>query len=375
VLSPGELLGRLGRRLALEGAARDLPERQRTLRATIDWSHQLLDVEEARLFAHLSVFAGGWTRQAAERVCGEGLRVQVLDGLESLVEHSLVQRVTSGDDALRFDMLETIREYARERLDASGAAADLARRHARYFLELAQDAEPHLTGPQADRWLESLRVETDNLRSALRWAMDRGDPPSVEIGLRMAASLWRFWQQTGALREARQWLEGLLARGTDASIRSARARALIAAGSIAYWQTDLGRAREHYQLAVEQYRTLGDRRGMADALSNLAPVPMMTGDLPLARRLAAQARDLWPLPAGPQELRRGASAGAGGKRFGVGDRRPWPAVQPGERRRRPRPRGAAVGRLRSDQAADRWGRPGRSHAGERPVRGCDPGDR
>jgi predicted ATPase/class 3 adenylate cyclase len=293
VLSPGELLGRLGRRLALEGAARDLPERQRTLRATIDWSHQLLDVEEARLFAHLSVFAGGWTRQAAERVCGEGLRVQVLDGLESLVEHSLVQRVTSGDDALRFDMLETIREYARERLDASGAAADLARRHARYFLELTQAAEPHLTGPQADRWLESLRVETDNLRSALRWATDRGDPPSVEIGLRMAASLWRFWQQTGALREARQSLEGMLARGTDASIRSARARALIAAGSIAYWQTDLGRARELYQLAVEQYRTLGDRRGMADALSNLAPVPMMTGDLPLARRLAAQARDLW----------------------------------------------------------------------------------
>ena len=202
VLSPGELLGRLGRRLALEGAARDLPERQRTLRATIDWSHQLLDTEEARLFAYLSVFAGGWTRQAAERVCGEGLRVQVLDGLESLVEHSLVQRATSGGDQLRFDMLETIREYARERLDASGAAADLARRHAHYFLDLAQDAEPHLTGPRADRWLQTLRVETDNLRSALRWAIDRGDPPSVEIGLRMAACLWRFWQQTGALREA-----------------------------------------------------------------------------------------------------------------------------------------------------------------------------
>jgi predicted ATPase/DNA-binding SARP family transcriptional activator len=293
VLSPGELLGRLGRRLALQGTARDLPERQRTLRATIDWSHQLLDVEEARLFAQLSVFAGGWTRQAAERVCGEGLGVQVLDGLESLVEHSLVQRVTSGGDELRFDMLETIREYARERLDASGAGADLARRHARYFLDLAQDAEPHLTGPQADRWLQTLRAETGNLRSALRWAMDRGDPPSMEIGLWMAASLWRFWQQTGALREARQWLEDLLARGTDAGIRPARALALSAAGSIAYWQTDLGRARDLYQQAVELYRTLGDRPGTADALSNLASVPMMTGDLPLARRLAAQARDLW----------------------------------------------------------------------------------
>jgi predicted ATPase/class 3 adenylate cyclase len=293
VLSPGELLGRLGRRLALQGAARDLPERQRTLRATIDWSYQLLDAEEAHLFARLSVFAGGWTRQAAERICGEGLLVPVLDGLESLVEHSLVQRVMSGHDELRFDMLETIREYARERLDASGEGGDLARCHARYYLELAQDAEPHLTGPEADRWLETLRLETANLRGGLRLAMDRGDPPSLEVGLRMAAGLWRFWQQTGALREARQWLEDLLASGTDPSIRPARARALVAAGSIAYWQTDLGRARDLYQQAVELYRTLGDRRGMADALGNLASVPMMTGDLPLARRLAAQARDLW----------------------------------------------------------------------------------
>jgi len=293
VLSPGELLGRLGRRLTLEATARDLPERQQTLRATIDWSHQLLDADQARLFAHLSVFAGGWTRQAAEQVCGEGLRVQVLDGLQSLVEHSLVQRVTSGGDELRFDMLETIREYARERLDATGVAADLARRHARYFLQLAQDAEPNLTGPQAGRWLGTLRAETGNLRSALRWATDRGDPPAVETGLRMAAYLWRFWQQTGALREAAQWLEDLLARGTDPSIRPAQATALIAAGSIAYWQADLGRARDLYQQAVELYRALGDRPGTADALSNLASVPMMTGDLPLARRLAGQARDMW----------------------------------------------------------------------------------
>ena len=123
--------------------------------------------------------------------------------------------------------------------------------------------------------------------------MDRGDLPSLDIGLRMAASLWRFWQQTGALREARQWLEDLLARGTDPSIGSARAKALIAAGGIAYWQTDLGRARDLYEEAVELYRGLGDRRGMADALNNLAPIPMMTGDLPLARQLAGQARDLW----------------------------------------------------------------------------------
>jgi predicted ATPase/class 3 adenylate cyclase len=293
ILSPGELLGRLGRRLVLEGGARDLPERQRTLRATIDWSYQLLDVDEARLFAYLSIFAGGWTGQAAERICDEGLGVQVLDGLESLMDHSLIQRVMSDHDALRFDMLETIREYARERLDASSETDDLARRHASHFLELAQSAEPHVTGPEADRWLDILRLETDNFRSVLRWAMDRGDLPSLDIGLRMAASLWRFWQQTGGLREARQWLEDLLARGTDPSIGSARAKALIAAGGIAYWQSDLGRARDLYEEAVELYRGLGDRRGMADALTSLAPIPMMTGDLPLARQLAGQARDLW----------------------------------------------------------------------------------
>jgi predicted ATPase/class 3 adenylate cyclase len=293
LLSPAELLGRLSRRLGLEGVARDLPERQRTLRATIDWSHQLLDVDEARLFAQLSIFAGGWTRHAAEGICGQGLGMQVLDGLEALVDHSLVQRGMSGDDELRFYMLETIREYAQEQLNTSGQTGDLARRHARYFLELARDAEPHVTGPQADRRLTILRLETDNLHSVLRWAMDQGDPPSLEIGLGMAAALWRFWQQTGALREARQWLEELLARATDPSIRSARARALIAAGSIAYWQTDLGRARRFYEQAVELYRELGDRHGMADALYNLASIPMRTGDPSLARRLLVQARDLW----------------------------------------------------------------------------------
>ena len=112
--------------------------------------------------------------------------------------------------------------------------------------------------------MEILRAETDNLRGALRWATDRGDPASVEVGLRMAASLWRFWQQTGALRGARQWLEDLLARDPDASTRPARARAPIAAGSIAYWQSDLGRARELYQQAVELSRrsATGEARRM-----------------------------------------------------------------------------------------------------------------
>jgi predicted ATPase len=120
VLSPGELLGRLGRRLALEGGARDLPERQRTLRATIDWSHQLLDGDEGRLFAYLSIFADGWTGQAAERICDEGLGVQVLDGLESLMDHSLVQRVVSGRDELRFDILAQARQNFGEALRPSG---------------------------------------------------------------------------------------------------------------------------------------------------------------------------------------------------------------------------------------------------------------
>jgi predicted ATPase/class 3 adenylate cyclase len=294
ILSPAELLARLDRRLAtLSGGARDVPERQRTLRGTIDWSHDLLEPAERRLFARLSAFAGGWTREAAEAICAGDLGVDVLEVLESLVDKSLVRRTIDEAEAVRFDMLETIREYARERLDAAGEAPAVRSLHAGFFRQLAESAEPNLTGPDSARWLDALGAEVPNVRSALRWAIDSGDPADLETGLFMAGALWRFWQLTGTLREAAEWFDQLLARPKAADIPAARAKALRGAGGIAYWQNDLPRSRQLYEEAVAIYRQLGDEAGLGAALNDLAYLPMLMGEPDLAERLFTEARDIF----------------------------------------------------------------------------------
>ncbi|HUG29693.1 MAG TPA: tetratricopeptide repeat protein [Candidatus Limnocylindria bacterium] len=289
-----EIVARLDRRLAaLTGGARDLPERQQTLRATIDWSHDLLDSAERRLFARLSVFAGGWTRQAAETICAGDLGIDVLDGLASLVDKSLVRRETARDDDVRFDLLQTIQEYARERLEDSGEADRVRRLHAEHFRDLAEAAEPNLTGPDSERWLETLGIEVPNIRGALRWAIDSGHPGDLEAGLLTAGALWRFWQLTGALREGADWNARLLARADPGSPSAGRAKALRGAGGIVYWQNDLPRSRQLYEESVAIYRALGDRAGTAAALNDLAYLPMLMGELELARSFFTEARDLF----------------------------------------------------------------------------------
>ena len=294
ILSPAELLARLDSRLAeLRGGARDVPERQRTLRGTIDWSHGLLEPAEQRLFARLAVFAGGWTRDAAEAICAGELGVEVLDGLESLVDKSLVSRMTSDHDEIRFTMLETIREYALERLAASGEASKVGSLHAQFFRDLAESAEPHLTGPDFGEWLARLTAEVPNLRAALRWALESRDAGAVEIGLLTAGALWRYWQLTGSLREAADWLDGLLKRDGDDVAPSARAKALQGAGGIAYWQNDLARSRQLYEESVKIYRQVGGKGELANALNDLAYLPMLQGEIPLAQELFTEARDLF----------------------------------------------------------------------------------
>jgi predicted ATPase/class 3 adenylate cyclase len=294
ILSPADVLARLKRRLAgLTGGARDLPERQRTLRAAIDWSHELLDSEERRLFARLSVFAGGWTREAAEAIGAGDLATEVLDALGSLVDKSLVRREVGAAGGIRFGMLETIREYAGERLGEAGEASSVHGLHASYFRTLAESAEPNLTGPDASRWLATLGDEVPNLRAALAWALAADDPAQLEVGLFTSGALWRFWQQTGTLREAADWLARLLAAATAPELRAARAKALRGAGGIAYWQQDLPLARASYEEAVAIYRQLGDPVGLAPAVSDLAYLPMLTGDTATARVLFMEARDLF----------------------------------------------------------------------------------
>jgi predicted ATPase/class 3 adenylate cyclase len=277
VLSPPELLDRLGRRLPLlTGGARDLPERHHTLRATIEWSHDLLEADERRLLARLAVFAGGWSLNAAEAVCGPGSDADVLDGLGALVDHSLVRRGRPRGGETRFRMLETIREFAGERLAASDDEEEVRRRHARFIRDLAEEAEPNLTTDAQAEWLRRLEREHDNLRTALDWAERTGD---AETAARIASAVWRFWQQQGYLAEGRARLERVMALPGVQARDAVRVRGLSALGGTAYWQGDNGPMEAAWEEALEIAREIGDQRLVAQALFDSAFIPLMKGDL------------------------------------------------------------------------------------------------
>ncbi|MGO8948870.1 MAG: ATP-binding protein [Ktedonobacterales bacterium] len=341
VLPPEALLSRLSGGLhLLSGGARDADERQQTMRAAIAWSDALLAPAERVLFWRLAVFVGGGTLDAAEAVCvipeeTEPLGLDLLDGLSELVEQSLVQQREEGAEP-RFGMLHVIREYALERLAASGEAEALRRAHAEHFLALAERAEPQLRGPEAGRWLAQLEREHDNLRAALGWAREQGE---AELGLRLMGSLWRFWESRGHLREGRAWMDELLEPGSETSGGAAgmepavaagvRARALTGGGRLATrqgdfvvaerwleeatalgqaagdlltaadalnalgnnaWdQGDLERAKVRYEEALAFYRAVENRRGIATALSNLGITDMYQGNLERAAGVLQEA--------------------------------------------------------------------------------------
>jgi predicted ATPase/class 3 adenylate cyclase len=277
ILSPDALLERLGQRLSLlTGGARDLPERQRTLRSTIEWSHDLLHAEEQRLFARLGTFTGGWSLEAAEVICGPGLDVEVLDGLSTLIDHSMVRPGEPGDGGPRFTMLETIREFAVERLASSGEEDELRRRHAEHFRDLAEEAEGHLTREDRVAWLSRLESEHDNLRAALDRAERTRD--AADTGLRTTAAIWRFWLQRGHLSEGRGRLERLLSMLGAGPRGPERARALGALGGIAYWQNDYPPMRGAYEEAVDIAREVGDAKLLASALLDLSFIPSLEHD-------------------------------------------------------------------------------------------------
>jgi predicted ATPase/class 3 adenylate cyclase len=291
VLSPEQILSRLERRLAiLTSGARSLPERQRTLRAAIAWSHELLDPLERRLFARLSVFTGGWTFESAEEVCDpEGLGIDALDGLASLVDKSLVRRTEPPGAPARFSMLETIREFALEQLRAGADLEAVVRRHAEHFLRLAVEAEPHLTGPDQAAWLDRCDIEHANIRAALRLAIDTGQADAAQAA---AGALWRFWQQRGHLAEGGRWLEEVLAMPSGQAPTAARAKALTGAGGIAWW-TDRAAARARYGEALAIERQLGDPGRLAEALYNHSFVVAAEDDLQGAARLLDESLALF----------------------------------------------------------------------------------
>ena len=265
LMAPVALLARLDRRMALlsEGA-RDLPERQRTLRNAIAWSHDLLDARERQLFRRLAVFAGGWTLEAAEAVCGasDEPASAVMNGLSSLIDKSLVAQEDDARGEPRFRMLETIREYGIERLEESGEAETLRRLHTGYYLGLVEMAWPELRGPNQAVWLERLERETDNARDALEWAVVRGE---AKLGLRLAFALFFYWRKRGRLREGQRWLEALLALPEANQPTLWRARALFVTAALKLWQMDpsgLAPLKEGLTLS----RELGDWIMVADGL-------------------------------------------------------------------------------------------------------------
>ena len=274
--------------------------RHQTLRATVEWSYELLSEAERGLFARLSVFAGGWTLEATEAVgAGQG---DVLDLLSKLVDKSLVVAETSpvGGGALRYRMLEPVRQYGRERLEESGEIEQVRERHARYYLALAEAAEPELIGAGQVAWLEQLETEYGNLRAALSWCLDEeGAKPEerAQLGLRLAAALGRFWGAHGP-SEGRRWIEKGLAKSL-ASPASLRAKALNEAGFIAVYQGD-PRSVALLEESLALYKELGDRSGAAMAISHLGHTATHLAD---RERLTELRDDAEALLRGPLDRR------------------------------------------------------------------------
>jgi predicted ATPase/class 3 adenylate cyclase len=274
VLSPEQLIERLSQRLDLLKAGRGIDPRQQTLRATIEWSHELLDAQEQRLFARLAVFAGGCELESAETVCDADV-----DTLESLVDKSMV-RVRDG---ARFWMLETIREFAIERLEDSGEAEEMRRRHALHFIEFSEEAELN-TRVYSGEWILRLEHEHDNFRTALDWLAASGEH---ELVLQLAGALSEFWHGGGHVAEGRQRLERALQ--VEARPTATRARALAGAASMAYGSADVPAARSLAEQALDLHRRLGDLRAAALDLNVLCVAAIEEGDFERAEQLAEES--------------------------------------------------------------------------------------
>ena len=289
LFSPQALLARLQSRLALlAGGARDLPARQQTMRDAIAWSYHLLSTDEQALFRRLAVFAGGSTIPAAEAVCQPARNA--LEGLTSLVDKSLLSSEEQLDGEPRFQMLQTIREFGQEALGATGEAETLRERHADFFLTLALQIGPHLSDPSPETWLDRLEAEHDNLRAALEWLTARRQ---AEPGLRLAVSLWRFWDMRSYFREGRERLEQLLALPESRAATALRLKGLYAAGVLAETQGDYASGRRCFEEHLQINRAMGDTWGIANTLNNLGILALRQSDHAAASGLFEESFALW----------------------------------------------------------------------------------
>jgi predicted ATPase/DNA-binding SARP family transcriptional activator len=285
----------------LSGSLRDQPERQRTLGKTIEWSYTLVDPAGQRLFARLGIFIDGFTLQSAGEVGSDNTHLQdgdVFTTLTTLLDTSLIRRVEGAGGEPRFSMLQTLRDYALERLRDRHESDAVRRRHAEFFLKLAESAGAGLKGPQQEVWLKRLEAENGNLRAALQWAIDQH---AVVLGLSLAGALWRYWYARGDLFEGRQWLERLLALGEDMPVPAAvRARALNGAGVLARNQGDFCQAARLLEMASGLFREAQDGSSQAEVLGSLGATLNDQGSYLQARaffeeclRLQESQGDVW----------------------------------------------------------------------------------
>jgi predicted ATPase len=290
LLSPSAMQNRLESRLQLlTGGARDLPARQQTLRGAIDWSFGLLSAPEQTLFRRLAVFEGGCTLDAIEAVCNtrQDLGVEVLDGMESIVDKSLMQQQEQAEGEPRFTMLETIREYALEQLAASGEHDKVRRAHAAYCVVLAEEGNAESEGVD---WLTRLEAEHDNFRAALGWLLES---ENADWGLRLGTALFRFWETREYLAEGRDRLVRLLNLPAAASRTKERSKALFAAGILAGAQGDYASAQRLVEESLQVARELKDQWSVAVALNALAVYARDRGDLAASRSLFHEGLALW----------------------------------------------------------------------------------
>jgi predicted ATPase len=295
VLSPAALLARLERRLPLlTRGPRDLPERQQTLRAAIAWSYDLLGPAEQRLFRQLGVLAGGFTLEAAEALTGDGPDddADPLEAISSLVGQSLVFVQPLDETTPRYGMLETIREFALEQLDASGEAAQARRRHAEYFRDLAERGEPLLLVPaERGTWMAQLERAQDNVRAALAWSLSADGVPAV--GVALAGALGWFWLMSGRLEDAGSWYAALQARRDEADSTLAWAKVLHGSALQHWGRGEVAQAAALEEPAVHIFRSAGDSRWLTYGLTLLARVRTAQERPPEARALLEEARAVW----------------------------------------------------------------------------------
>jgi predicted ATPase/DNA-binding CsgD family transcriptional regulator len=303
LLPPQALLARLGHRLqVLTRGAQNVPARQQTLRNTLAWSYDLLDVQEQHLFRRLSIFVGGCTLGAVEAVyhaLGD-TSAFVLDKVASLIDKSLLQQTEQEGEEPRLVMLETVREYGLEALVASGEMESTRRAHAHYCLSLVEQAELELGGPQQAVWLDRLERDHDNLRVALQWSLEqagkeeaREGERSMEIALRMGGALWMFWWARGHRNEGRTFLERALAASEGSEASSVGAKALFAAAHLAFVQSDYERAEALAEGSLALYREVEDQWGIAFSLNVLGNVAWVRSNTAAARSMTEEALALW----------------------------------------------------------------------------------